>query len=229
VASGEVSEDVLNQLHISKVTHRYNTYLCKNLILWIWSRQPQEIIIDDQTTKAILEVASWLSQRYHPNIPLVEPADMRFKIARLSIACAGRLFSTDDGQKLIVLPCHVEFIKEFLNSIYRKPSMGYDLYSQVLKKRSFLSRIQKTEIINFIKQQPDWRLLVALLLEYKAFTKKILITQWGVEDSDIIKDLFRVLSKNRLIESTPRGYYIKSPVFIELLKELNQEEPEWTR
>ena len=228
VASGEVSEDILNQLHKSKVPHRYNTYLCKNLILWIWSRQPQQIIIDDETTKAILDVASWLSHRYHPNIPLVEPADMRFKVSRLSIACAGRLFSTDDGQRLIVLPYHVEFIREFLDIVYRKSSMGYDLYSEVLKKRSFLSEVKKMEITNFIKQQPDWQLLVDLLLEYKAFKKSVLIEQWGCEDKEVAKDLFKILSKNRLIESIPIGY-VKSPVFIELLKELNYEEPEWTK
>lgn len=130
VASGEIETSLINQKHKSTVEHLFTGRDCRNLILWCWSRKPNQIIFTDRTVDVILHYANELPKKYHAEIPLLEPSDTRIKLARLSVALAGRLFSTADLINLTVLPEHVEWIVAFLNRIYTKPSMGYDLFSQ---------------------------------------------------------------------------------------------------
>jgi hypothetical protein len=150
---------------------------------------------------------------------LVEGAEQRIKLARMSVALAARMFSTTDGESILVTKDHVEFIHGYLERIYSKPAMGYDLFSLSYKRSTTLTEISKETLVKDFKQFDSWKLLRDLLLEYHSFRKSEMSDQMGY-DQDEVKKLFRWLTANRLIKATPIGY-VKQPIFTAFLKALD--------
>jgi len=166
--------------------------------------------------KRILECSEALGKKYSSTIPLVERAEQRIKIARLSVALATRLFSTDDGDRVLVYPRHVDFVNEYLERCYSKPSMAYDQYSASIKKSEEIGEDEVKTLEKSFYKFPNWTNLRDIFLEYQIFRKTELMEQlgYGAEDT---RELFKWLGKNRLVKSTTAGY-VKSPGFTAFLK-----------
>lgn len=133
VASGEVDTKTVNRAvsEMPEVEHRFTSDACNLRVMWAWSRRPDDVVFTDEATKKILEYAEKMGKKYSPRIPLVEPADQRLKLARLSIAAAACVCSTDETwTKVVVKPEHVDFVYDYLNSLYDQRAMGYDRFSQ---------------------------------------------------------------------------------------------------
>ncbi len=226
VSANEVPIEQINKRHESTIKQKFTSELCNKLILWAWSRKPEQIHITTEAEETILFYAMKLGNKYSSSIPLIEGAEQRIKLARMSVAIAARTFSTDDGENLIVKKEHVEFIYNYLEKIYSKPSMGYDLFSLSHRQATYLDdALRKSMEIEF-KQFSSWKLLRDLLLEYHMFRKSEIIDQTGYEVEESRK-LFRWMTANKLIKSTSIGY-IKQPIFTAFLKDidLEGEEPE---
>ena len=113
--------------------HIYTAGLCRELIIWAWTRTPEQIEISRETFGLILDNAKDLQTEFTDALPLID-STMREKLTKLSVALAARTFSSsDDGCNIIVRPCHVEFITAALRRIYSQPSFGYAAYSASLK------------------------------------------------------------------------------------------------
>lgn len=224
VDSKEVSLKEINVIKSKKVPHKYTSNLCNQLIIWAWSRKVEDVQFAEGVEQLILDLASELGRRYSPEIPLVEPAEERIKLARVAVAIAARLFSTDiKGEKVIVRKEHAQFAYEFLNQCFCKNSLAYDLFSASRKKREELSPKKRKELIGVLKSFPSWPDLRDLLLEHQIFRKGELIDQMGYE-TDVARNLFKWMGRNGLIKSTGAGY-VKQPIFTNLLKEvLNDKE-----
>jgi len=132
VRSGDVSEDVIFDTDRKRVEHRYNSDACHGLIMWAWSRKPEHVNISRECEQEIILQSKGLARKYHDSIPLVKLEEQPEKLARLSVALATRLFSTSDGNDVVVLPDHVAYVVGVLNRLYTDPGMGYDLYSKKL-------------------------------------------------------------------------------------------------
>lgn len=221
-ASNEVDISKMSQYIKLKVPHKYTGELCHLLINWVWSRKPEEVVFEKDVEEFILECSNILSKKYSSDIPLVEPAEERIKIARLSISLAARLFSTDiSGEKIVVKKIHVEYICNFLDKIFSKSSMEYDIYSMSVKKKIELTPEDKEKLFKDFQGFMEWENLRDILLEYQRFRKSELIDQIGY-DSDESKRLFKWLGVNRLVKSMSVGY-VKSPAFTEFLKSIKEE------
>lgn len=225
VASGEVPVELLNRSDIPKKEHQFTSYLCEQLILWAWSRRPEDIVITPDAEKLILKLAMDMSRKYFAKIPLVEPADQRIKLARLSVAVACRLFSCDDfGEKVIVKTEHVQFIHDYLNKIYDCPAMGYDVYSAETAAKSTITDEQKEKLeLEFIGFREPSRLR-EVLLRTTVVSRSFFEDMMGYE-RDRAKELLRWLIINNLIEGKRIGF-VKTPHFIEFLKRLPKENGE---
>lgn len=131
VASGEVDADIVNKsiTEMPTVPHVYTSELCRERVLWAWSRRPNQVLFEPDATEAILNYASIMGKTYSSRIPLVEPADQRLKLARLAVSTAACVYSTDDGTNVIVKKEHVDFVYDYLQSIYKSKSLGYDRMS----------------------------------------------------------------------------------------------------
>jgi len=206
VRSGDVSDAMIHQLisQRDKVEHIYTSYLCRNLILWAWTRKVDQIIIKPDAEQAILETAMHMSQKYSSLIPLVEPSDQRNKIARLSVAIAARLFSTDEqGEHIIVLSEHVHFVRDFLQEQYDGRALDYYNYSQ-LNKREFIESEFET-IKNEFMHLPEYKLLASALVKMPFFRKTILEELVGY-DKDDMRRTIKILHVHNLMKATSHGF-----------------------
>lgn len=221
-ASGEVSQKEIHQSKPPNIKQKYTSELCNKLIMWAWSRSEDDVKFDKGAIDEILASSQFIGKRYSSTIPLVEPAEQRIKIARLSIALAARLFSTINGNDVIVKKEHVKFIENFLVSCYNKPSMGYDMYSTAQLKSEEMSKEQYEKIKAEFKHFANWDNVRDILLEYQVFRKGEFIDQIGYNNDDA-KTLFQWFGRNRLIKSTSIGY-VKHPAFTQFLKSIINDE-----
>jgi hypothetical protein len=138
VASGEVDSSLLNKFDDDEevIPNVYTSDLCNKRVLWAWSRTPDQVEFETDAIKEILEKASYMSSMYVSDIPIVEPADQRLKLARLSISCAACMFSTSTGSNVVVKKEHVDFVVDYLQSQYNKRSFGYDEFSSQILEQS---------------------------------------------------------------------------------------------
>lgn len=165
VASTEVPHEQINSPEFERVPHTYTKYLCSTLIKWIWSRDSSQITFEDEASLMVLECANGMARDYYAGeIPLVEPADQRFKIARLSAACAARVFSTDEtGERLIVRKEHVQFVYDILNTLYMNPNFRYYDWSRDRRKSDLGGDADMKALYEKFRGLQDWRRLLGFL------------------------------------------------------------------
>jgi hypothetical protein len=220
VASGDVDfARAINVLHVDAGPQRYSSELCRTLILWAWSRRSDQIVFQPDATDLILAEATRMGRRYHPAIPLVEPADQRLKLARLSVAAAARVHSTDEsGEQVVVRREHVAFVVAYLERIYTSRSMSYGEFSD---------QQRGAEELDPDSEQAIRRELEGWLSPDNAMTffrqagnfKKTELTDVVGWDEQYAKAQLKYLASKRLIRTTRDGYR-KNAVFIALLRSM---------
>lgn len=220
VASGEVSIDVVNARYESKVEHTYTSDLCSALVGFAWSRKPDDIIISSETEDAILQCASRMGATYSSACPIVEPSDQRLKIVRLATALAIRTYSVDESGRVIVRPCHVEVVEEFLNRIYSAKALGYLDYSLTQKGEESLK--DTSEVEAEIRLMPNARDTVKGLIESELIRTDDIVnfTEW---DESNANEFIGFLARHNCIKRSKKGGYRKTSAFIEALKRLDRE------
>lgn len=218
VATNEVPLHVINSSNRPRVDQRFTSSLCNTLIYWAWSRTPDQIVFAQGAEQACLDEATALSKKYVA--PLVEGAEQRIKLARLAVACAARLHSTDEtGQCVVVTADHVHFVSGFLDQIYSKPSMAFDVYSRAkLADREIADEPEVKR--KFENISSDIRSLFA---DAPSFTLTDAQDYLGVSRDDAI-GFVSFLVRKRCIRKGKFGYY-KLPAFIQFLRHFKTAAP----
>lgn len=224
VASGEVDSDVVNKsiADIPKVEHTYTTDKCRMRVLWAWSRRPENVIFQPEAAAAILANASKMGRKYASRIPLVEPADQRLKLARLSIAAAACVYSTDDGTNVIVTEEHVLFVVNYLNSVYDSKALGYDRFSADEFESSDTTDAAMMKLRNAFIAIPfatrSVMDVVRALYQLSYFNRNTLEDATGV-DRDELKNLMQFLISNSIVEKA-REDYKRTPLGLAFIEQL---------
>jgi len=219
VASGEVDKKWLNvsDKDRPKIKATYDQELCRSLVLWAWSMDPKSVRIDDDAQAQLLKYAGEMGDKYSSQIPLVETADHRLKLLRLSASLAARTFSTDNGgSSLTVRKCHVDYIANFMDKLYSSAVFGYNTFSDLLRGEDSLH--DEKEIINELSAIPHAKDTVRSLLESKGITVFDIADLTGM-DMDKCRELIGFLVRKNALKKGRRAY-VKSPAFIALLKRL---------
>lgn len=221
VAHNEVTMNEINKPR-KQINGLFTPELEQDLILWTWSRKPNEVQFSEEAIKLIYDRAIKLSQTYTFTIPLIQGENVRIKLAKISIAFASRFYSTKhDGKTLFVKSFHVECAFHFINMIYKKNVSGY--YA--------LSNLQEHLNIDY---ETDFRVIEGY---FKAFTNKkelwrcllinnnitaVDISEHLNLDQDTSRDVISRLLQAKCIVKTPRvsKTYIKTPAFTEWLKKV---------
>lgn len=220
VATGELPTEVFNAVP-EDVPHTFTNKQCRDLILWAWSRTPEDVIISEEVEQLILDSASELSARYSSFIPLVEPADIRIKLARLAVSCACRCFSSDSDGKVYVLPEHVQFVHAFLLACYDSPYMAYDSYSSRAKSESVFVSGEFEQALRDFRELPRYVECAEILASVgNPFRGYELGEQLGIESWEV-RDITRFLSRYKMIQTLPAGYR-KQPKLQAFLKEIER-------
>lgn len=212
VASGEVSTQTVNRAisEMPEVPHVYTSDRCKLRVMWAWSRRPENIKFEPEATSRILEYAEKMGKKYSSRIPLVEPADQRLKLARLAVSTAVCMFSTDEqGEDVIVKPEHVDFVYEYLVSVYDSRALGYDRFSADEFENSnsdddALRRL-RTVFISIPFVNGEIHEIVKALYQLPYFNRNTLEDATGL-DRDELRALMQFLISNSIIEKAGQDY-----------------------
>jgi hypothetical protein len=219
VASGDVPIDVINSRRTSEILHVHTSELCSNLVSFAWSRTANDIVIEDDAYGEILEVAKRMGETYSSACPIVEPADQRLKLARLSVSLAIRTFSVLPDGRVCVRKAHVQVIEEFLNRIYKSASLGYYDYSVTQKGEFILKDAAEVELS--IKALPHCATFVSMLLEAETLNAGDISNNTELP-FERAQEVLGMLARNNCIKRSRKGGYRKTSAFIDLLKAMDR-------
>ncbi len=185
------------------------------------------VFLTPEATQAILENASKMGKKYSSRIPLVEPADQRLKLARLSVSAAACVYSTDDGTNVIVKPEHVKFVVDYLNSIYDSRALGYDRFSADEFESSdttdaAMQRL-RSSFISIPFASRSVMEVVKALYQMPYFNRNTLEDATGL-DRDEIKNLLQFLISSSIVEKAGQDYK-RSPLGLAFIEQLLTEPP----
>jgi len=221
VASDEVESKRINTVRTRQEEDfsKYPQSACRNLIFWVWSRKQEQIRFTDAATRKIINASNRFGKMYSSTIPIIQSENVRFKLAKISAAVAGRVFSCDEtGEILIIDEEHVLFAIKFIVDMYRKPSFAYDVYSDMTTAATTIT--DKTAIWEVFKALGDnCDVTMRGLLELQRITAENLADYAGdaVTAKIVIGDLVKLRCLQRIegIRS-----YIKNTQFTSLLREM---------
>jgi hypothetical protein len=223
VSSGEVSQAYIDKKIISgkTVPHVYAKEMCRELLKLVWSRT--NTVIDNEVKKHIVQESSKLSEKYSPQIPLLEPADARQKIARLSIALAARLGSfTEDWDGIVVLPAHVDVVVEFLQSIYDSENFAFDRWSEDQKREVREEGSESDEVLQVIKGVDNPIAFVDTISSLDWLPRDLIISACG-NDKDKADQIIAQFIRSHYFTRYKTSYR-KTPKLIALLRKVKDQQ-----
>ena len=226
VASGQVDDSIINADidELKAYSDIYSGEVCHNHLLWVWNLKPNDIVISKPVEQTILTLANNMCQEYIPAVPLIEPGDFRFKLARLSIAAAA-IMDSRDGDKLIVTEDAVKYTYDFLNEVYSDEALNYFGFSVAYAKYAY-SPEQMAELINQFKNKYPYgweRVGVTLMMSVYIKAKEISASLPNMDDKDV-RECLNWLTGKKLLESTATSSYRKTPIGVSFLETLLPED-----
>lgn len=222
VSHEEVPIEDINKEH-STIKYMHSQPAERDLIMWIWSRTSDQIIFTPEAVEQIYKEANKLGKFYDVGIPLIQGENVRFKIAKIAIAFAGRLYSTGSNPgTLKVKRLHVECAAIFLKGLYKADVNGYHDHSW-----------QRREL-NPTLQQENIESLIAYFNAYKSQDEAYgyLLNNTYIQSKDVMEhlnvspqisvEIISKLLKYRCIvkkETGSSSVYVKTPHFTRWLRD----------
>lgn len=223
VAASQIDPAEINVLMGSRpeVRHIHTCDLCRRLVLWAWTRLPEQITFTNEAIQSIMTSAVSLSTTYTDAVPLVDRGSIRFKLARLSIALAVRTFScaNEDPRMIVVRECHVSYITAYLDRLYSDPAFGYKDFSRGMKALDDL--MDPDDIRARILQVPFVKDFVNAMLTTNDIEVRDIADWCGWEWDDAKPLMSFFVRKHALVREL--GHYHKTSQFIELLKQMRED------
>lgn len=216
VQSGDVDQDLINQERAGGEL-RYPAELCHALLRWVWSRTPEQIKWAPGTPNAVYTAAKAMGKRYVEDPPLVQAANVRLKIARVAVAMAARLFSTDDTfENIVVTKEHVRDAVEFMNRLYGMPGFGYGELSKERIDDLKEARNAQDHMRHYLAVNDG---LGKFLRNSNSFRRQDLeeIMNMSREEANAV---INILWSNRMVRKDPKGDVRVEPALHGLLREV---------
>ena len=220
VGRGEVNVDDIRN-GTSTIDPVYEASLGRALVMWAWSRDPEQIRFDPDAAKACRTLGRTLSDRYSGRIPLILDTEVDEKLARLSASLAARTFSHSDNDEetVLVRVCHVEFIAEFLERLYSSKICGYNAFSERVRLEDSVADSGKVQ-----EQFADLTTAEStaqFLLEVDSFSTRDFAAVSSMEYPKA-EQFIGMLLRARAVRPNPAApnSYTKTPGFVELLKRM---------
>lgn len=195
-ARDEVSPQIVNQTHNPGGDLKYTSELSALLIRWVWSRSADTITFEREAIDACYRHAIEMGENYDTALPLVMSENQRVKLARIATAIAGRLYSTVDGETLIVTKEHVDAARDLLDSFYGSDAFGYDQFSNRSRQDDKRRAEGMAEVAEHLSTRPE---LADVLASFKYVTPRRVASYTGMTEMEAEESL-RIMSKHRLTE-----------------------------
>ena len=174
----------------------------RDKIRWIWSRTPEQIVINQDIQLYIIEVTNTLNKEYESHIKIFGTEAWK-KLSRLAIAVAAYTCSTDESfENIIVKKEHVDYARDFLVKLYDNPTFGFKRYIQNERQFTDIDDEGVVALQDMYNKEP---MLILQLEQYSRTTRNILTSVTGMENKDLSVALSR-LTRLRFIKH--QGYDI---------------------
>lgn len=157
-------------------------------VRWVWSREAEQVIITPEVGRYIIDYANNLNKTYDCHIKIFGTEAWK-KIARLSIAVAGYLISTDETyENIIVTKEHVDYAVEYMLSLYDNPTFKLKEYVEHEKKFTTIDDEGVSLLQELYNKFPG---LVLQLEQCTSASKNMLGASSGLTNDDLNKALTR--------------------------------------
>lgn len=184
--------------------------LLAEALKWAWINKAQ-ITWEPEAQKYLLEKATWLANKFHyDRIPLVS-ADMKWKLARLSVSTAYLTLSTDDFNQLLVTKDHVSLVCETLEEEYSRAGLNALAQTERMERLTIedvqvlLLRIQNQLTKEPINTEKLIEILKFILLS-GGTTQDQIKARFELTEKNQLRPLMAILQTEGLVKVN-RGYY----------------------
>ena len=158
----------------------------KDKIRWVWSRTPEQIYISEENQYKIVEVANQLNKSYEGHIKIFGTEAWK-KIARLAIAIAGYVCSTDSSyENIVVEEEHILHAANFLIKLYDNSTFKLKEFIDYEKQYSTINEEGIANLQDIYDKNP---MLVLQLEQCSSTNRSILIASTGMTSDELNKAL----------------------------------------
>jgi hypothetical protein len=170
----------------------------------------------------VLELAQDLGGRYVEEPPLVQAANVRIKLARLAVAVAARLYSSPDGEQLLVTKEHVHCAVQVLDGLYNEPTFGYAEHSrEEISNRAAAEKNKRMVRKYLVAHENVAKALFQVMNDTQFRTRDF--EEFGALGRDQSQDALGELLRLRMVRRRSRGYIRLEPELIGVLKRLRRD------
>lgn len=170
----------------------------RNRIYWVWSRKCDQIKISPEMQKYIVDISKRLNDKYAGSVKIFSTETWK-KIARMSIAIAGYMVSTDASYAtIIVQKKHVDIAAILLESIYNNSTFKLKEFIDEERKQLVCTLPDIELAKEFNSRYPT---MMAYLEKNNNVAKNTLATISGL-DQAIFNDALKQLAKHSFITMT---------------------------
>lgn len=167
-----------------------DTPLDKNVyqtrLRWVWSRTPDQVILSSEVSNYIISKANDLNETYDCHIKIFGTEAWK-KLARLSIAIAGYIVSTDDSYENIVVTKEcVDYAAQFFVRLYDNPTFKLREYVEHERRFSVIDEDGIKLLQDVYMKQPS---LVLQLEQCAATNRNMLAAATGLTNDELNKAL----------------------------------------
>ena len=221
-AKDDVDPKIINAGFTEKHSPSYPSQDCEALIKWIWSRTRDQVVVTYKAAKAATNAALEMGERYVSDPPLIQGENVRFKILRIAAALAGRTFSHDRQDRLLVQEDHVLDAVRFLDMIYSEESLGYARMSRRTIEARKRAKERKEQVKDYLRQEQDTVFLTLRMVGGDVFRSRELEDFGGMEKI-AARTAMQQLVKWGVAELKTRGEVKMGPVLTDAIRELEEE------
>jgi hypothetical protein len=222
MSSGQINSAEISELTKNRPSrqHVFTHELCRKVVLWSWTRRPEQVKFDRAAELACYEHSRLLCEKFTDALPLIDKGTTHLKLARLSAALAARLFNHEPGDcnTLLVQKHHVDYIAKWLQRIYNDPVFGYSEYTKALE---FTTKVSDPDTIKKhildVKFPED-------LVNHLLYSDQITVgdlADWCETDRDEAQKLLSLFVRKHALYRVKR-WYVKSTEFISLLNQMKR-------
>jgi hypothetical protein len=209
----DMDPSIINQ-RMQHVEELYSSEDAHRLALWAWTRKLEDVVVQPEAWELCMSEAERLCSVYTDALPLFDRGTTKSKLLRWATACAARVFSTEDGIKLIVQPDHVRYIVELLEEEYKAKSHGYFDFSATHSRRVYNTDLE--EMAKALAQLTPSPNAIGLLLQLQDLDAQDIMDVGGISKDEASLIVSRLVRAGALVRED--RHYVKTPGMIEYLR-----------
>lgn len=221
-AQEDVDSAIINAATPPHAPHRATRELSSALVTWAWSRRPDQVHWGRGVERHVLACAEELGRRYIADPPLVQPENVRVKLARLSVAVAARLFSHDGtGEAVLVLNEHVDAAVQLLDMLYSKRWFGYADHSKKEIRARQNARDYEQQCRTFLASNDGVLDTLKTTINDSQFRGRD-FTEFGGMDPEASTQAVAALLRMGMVRRRSKGYITMTPELIRIVRDLEE-------